>query len=125
MPCGIVGRPRELAWPCKILTVAKPIVNPGLKDLNPFERCILKLLALRSRTPRELAEETCLPPDLIAVILLRLFDRNKIDKDYRLTPDTLAEIENHDASSEIEYRTIYQFVDCLGNKKLNEISGHL
>lgn len=125
MPCGIVGRPRELAWPCKILTRAKPIVNPGLKDLNPFEQCILKLLALRSRTPRELADETCLPPDLIAVILLRLFDRNKINKNYRLTPDTLAEIENHDASSEIEYRTIYQFVDCLGNKKLKEISDHL
>lgn len=125
MPCGIVGRPRELAWPCKILTVAKPIVNPGLKDLNPFERCVLKLLALRNRTPRELAEETCLPPDLIAVILLRLFDRNKIDKDYRLTPDTLAVIENHDASTEIEYRTIYQFLDCLGNKELKELSGPL
>lgn len=126
MPCGIVGRPRELAWPCKILTVAKPIVKAeGLKNLNSFERCILKLLALRGHTPRELAEETCLPPDLIAVILLRLFDRDKIDKNYRLTPDTLAEIENHGANSEIEYRTIYQFIDCLENKKLNEISGTL
>ena len=126
MPGGIVGRPRELAWPCRILTVAKPCVKAGgLKDINPFERCILKLLALRCYTPRDLAEETCLPPDLIAVILLRLFDRGKIDKDYRLTPDTLAEIENHESEPAFEYRTIYQFMDSLGGRKLQELDGPL
>lgn len=126
IPSGIVGRPREIAWPCKVFTRAQPIVKgDGYKDTNPFERCVLRLLSLRAYTPSELAEETCLPPDLIAVILLRLFDRGKIDQNYHLTSDAMAELENRNQNSTIEYRTIYQFVDCLSNKELAAVSGPL
>lgn len=76
---GLVGRPRELSWPCMMYHITMPDVNAGKKsDCNAFEWCILKLLACRSYEPNELAEETCLPQELILVILMRLYDRKKL-----------------------------------------------
>ena len=72
---SIVGRERILVWPCNLYRVTLPrIDHTNDKEFNFFEWCILKMLAYHRYEPKDLAEETCLPEDLIEVILLRLFD---------------------------------------------------
>ncbi len=77
---GIIGRPRNLAWPVNAYRVTLPItINDG-DGLNPFERVILKLLdAVGVMDARALADETRIPIDLIKSILLRLQDKALID----------------------------------------------
>lgn len=77
---GIIGRPRNLAWPVNAYRVTLPrTVNDG-DGLNPFERVILKLLdAVGVMDARALADETRIHPDLVKSILLRLQDKALID----------------------------------------------
>ena len=51
---------------------------------NPFEKVVLRLLALRRYGAAELAAETCLPGELIRFILLRLVDKGYIDDQHDL-----------------------------------------
>lgn len=101
-PRFIKGRPRELAWPCKMFRVTLPKSKRNSRRINAFDLCILKLLACGLYDPKELAKETCLPNDLIKVILLRLYDTGKIDKYYRVSPEMIADIEKYDEDSESE-----------------------
>ena len=43
---GIIGRPRNLAWPVHVYRVTLPKVSNDGDGLNAFERVILKLLDL-------------------------------------------------------------------------------
>ncbi len=119
---GIIGRPRKLAWPCIMYRVTLPKIKQDDRHLfNVFELCILKLLACGRYEPKQLAEETCLPPDLIEVILLRLYDREKIDKYYQVLPDTLKDMEEYDSQKEsaaAEYQTYVIFSECIGGNIL-------
>lgn len=77
----IIGKPNHLAWPVHAyrLTLPKP-VDAG-DGLNSFERVILKLLdAVGKMDERALAEETCIPDDLVKGILLRLRDKGFINE---------------------------------------------
>jgi len=77
---GIIGRPRNLAWPVNAYRVTLPrTLNDG-DGLNPFERVVLKLLdAVGVMDARALADETRIPLDLVKSILLRLQDKALID----------------------------------------------
>ncbi len=78
---GIIGRPRNLAWPVHAYRVTLPKVSNDGDGLNAFERVILKLLdvfgILRAD---ELADETRIPLDLVKGVLLRLQDKGFIDE---------------------------------------------
>ena len=125
LPRGVLGRSRELVWPCEMTRQSVPLVTKKVsKEYNAFELCVLRMLAYGCRDPQKIADETCLPPDLIEVILLRLYDRNKIDDHYQLTPNTLEQIENICSKKEsevIEYHTYIQFRDVIGNKILSSV----
>lgn len=75
----IVGRRRNLSWPVDAYRITLPRSEQDGLSLNPFEQVILSLLALGNMTPQALAEETCIPRDLVESILLRLRDRGLID----------------------------------------------
>lgn len=116
-PSGIVGSAMELGWPCEVyrVTLPKP-KDSGEGEFNAFERCILKLLANGRYEPAELAEMTCLPVDLVEVILLKLQDRAKIDDRNQLLPNVRASIEKLDAEREsepAEYETCAIFRECI------------
>ena len=77
---GIIGRPRNLAWPVSAYRVTLPRTLSNDDGLNPFERVILKLLdAVGVMDARTLADETRIPLDLVKSILLRLQDKALID----------------------------------------------
>lgn len=115
---GIFGNPRELAWPCEMFRVTLPKIRRDVnRKFNIFELCALKLLSYGHYEPKDLAEEMCLPPELIETILLRLFDNDAIDKHYRLLPQTLAalnKIEEEDETASIEYETCVIFRESIG-----------
>ena len=78
---GIIGRPRNLAWPVHAYRVTLPKVSNDNDDLNAFESVILKLLDVSGILQAdELADETCIPLDLVNGILLRLQDKGLIDE---------------------------------------------
>ncbi|MDX1368103.1 hypothetical protein, partial [Pseudomonas sp.] len=74
-----VGRRRNLSWPVDAYRITLPKPDQDCLSLNPFEQVILSLLALGNMTSQALAEETCIPRDLVESILLRLRDRGLID----------------------------------------------
>ena len=115
--CPYIGFPRNIAWPCRVYRITLPKTKRNVQGrLNAFEVCILKLLAYGRYEPKDLAYETCLPPELIKIILLRLYDMEKIDKYNQLTPDTLKELEKYDNEKEsepIEYETKVIFQECM------------
>ena len=114
----IIGRPRELAWPCDMFRVTLPKVKrDGEREFNAFELCVLKLLACGRYDAQSLAQETCFPEDLIQVILLRLQDRAKIGPSLQLLDPTRKAIEALDtesATAPAEYETQVIFRECIG-----------
>jgi hypothetical protein len=76
----IFGKPKNLAWPVNAwrVTLPKPDNSGGP---NMFERVILKIIdASGIREADALAEEVCIPVELVKFILLRLKDKALIDK---------------------------------------------
>lgn len=76
---AIVGRRRNLSWPVDAYRITLPRPDEDGLSLNPFEQVILSLLSLGRMTSQALAEDTCIPRDLVESILLRLRDRGLID----------------------------------------------
>jgi hypothetical protein len=75
-----IGRPSRLAWPVNAYRVTLPSASGESDGLNPFERVILKLLdAAGAMDTGKLADEICIPLDLVRCILLRLQDKSLID----------------------------------------------
>ncbi len=129
MPTGVLGRPLELAWPCRMFRVTMPRIKRGAEDgrFNAFERCALKLLDCGLCGPKELAEEMCLPPDFVKAILLRLFDRGAIDKSYRVSDSAREELlgihesettDGKPTSETTEFETAVVFRECIGGSLL-------
>ena len=78
---GIIGRPRNLAWPVHAYRVTLPKVSNDGDGLNAFERVILKLLDVFGILHAdELADETRIPLDLVKGVLLRLQGKGFIDE---------------------------------------------
>lgn len=76
-----IGRPKPLAWPVDVYRVTLPKASEDGERINPFERVILKLMdAGEARDVEALAQETCLPKDLVQCGLLRLQDKGYVDE---------------------------------------------
>ncbi len=81
----IVGKERHIAWPVNAYRVTLPMIQKDSELLNPFEQVILKLIDAGGPTEAELlAAETCMPPDLVKCVLLRLRDEAYIDEYNRI-----------------------------------------
>jgi len=78
---GIIGKPRNLAWPVHTYRVTLPKVSNDGDGLNAFERVILKLLEVVGVMDEDaLAKETRIPLDLVKSVLLRLQGKGFIDE---------------------------------------------
>lgn len=76
----LFGKHRNLSWPVDAYRITLPRPDEDGLNRNPFEQVILSLLAaFGNMTSQALAEETCIPRDLVENILLRLRDRGVID----------------------------------------------
>jgi len=80
---GVIGRTRHLAWPVHAYRITIPATLSAGRDLlNPFERVILNVIDAVGRLDEAaLAQETCLPVDLVRTVILRLRDKGLINED--------------------------------------------
>ena len=117
---GIFGRPRTLAWPVDAyrVTIPKP---PGRTDeLNPFERVVLGVLQAEPAMSLEtLADTTCIPADLVRSVLLRLQDRDLLDRDRR--PTNSASESTRVLPEETRYVTAMVFQDAISGRILPNV----
>ena len=112
---GTIGEPRHLAWPVYGYRVTIPIVAGTSGDLNAFERVIVGVLdAAGPMDDTALAEETCIPFDLVHSVVLRLRDREILDPSNRLT------VEGRKGSAgtqpQATFRSMIVFQDRLGGR---------
>jgi hypothetical protein len=97
-----IGRPSRLAWPVNAYRVTLPKASDDSDDLNPFERVILKLLdAVGAMDAGALADETCIPLDLVKGILLRLQDKAFIDEHNAIFEREHDNIESEEQNSPV------------------------
>ena len=83
---SIFGQPRSLVWPVDAYRVTLPN-NVNQMNLNPFEVVVLQLLELLGAVDEKtLAEEICVPIDLIRSVILRLRDKGLIDNGNMMIP---------------------------------------
>lgn len=80
---GVIGRTRHLAWPVHAYRITIPATLSAGRDLlNPFERVILNVIDAVGRLDEDaLAQETCIPVDLVRTVILRLRDKGLINDD--------------------------------------------
>ncbi len=80
---GVIGRARYLAWPVHAYRITIPATrSAGRGLLNPFERVILNVIdAVGGLDEYALAQETCIPMDLVRTVILRLRDKGLINDD--------------------------------------------
>lgn len=115
---GVFGRPRNLAWPVDAYRITIPAsLKSEQGHLNPFERVILGVIdAVGGLNESMLADETCIPVDLIRSVVLRLRDRGMIDSDNRIT-DLQRRRWDSDAHEDI-YTSALVFRERVGGEVL-------
>lgn len=112
---GTIGEPRHLAWPVYGFRVTIPTTAGTPDDLNAFERVIVGILdAAGPLDDKALAEDTCIPLDLVRSVVQRLQDREIIDSSNRLT----VEKRNASVGTQLHetFRSMMVFQDRLGGQ---------
>lgn len=116
-----IGKPRRLAWPVDVYRVTLPRLLEDQKQLNPFERVILKLIdAGCVREAHTIAQETCLPKDLVQCVLLRLHDKGFFDKYNQINTERRNEW-NTEAYDSQEFETACVFHELATGKILPQL----
>jgi hypothetical protein len=114
----IIGRQRNLAWPVNAYRVTLPRTGGSDNDLNPFERVVLKLLdALGPVDADALADDTCIPLDLVKGILLRLRDKGLIDEHNAVIEDEHDNSRQED-EQKLSFATALVFRELVTGKHL-------
>jgi len=113
-----VGKPRRLAWPVNVYRVTLPRLLEDHEQLNPFERVTLKLIdAGGAREAHAIAQETCLPKDLVQCVLLRLHDKGFLDEHNQIITER-RDKWNTEAYDSQEFVTAYVFRELATGKML-------
>lgn len=96
----VVGAPRDLAWPVSAFRVTLPRIGDSrVGDLNAFESVILGLLQVSGPIEEKLlAEKTCLPIDMIKLIVARLQDHGYVDRDRKVQRSSQSAVEDLSAT---------------------------
>lgn len=113
---GIIGAARHLEWPVNGYRVSLPRNISDEDSLNPFERVVLGIMrATRIRDVNSISAKTCLEPDFVEGVLLRLRDKALLDEQNRIT-DTGK--EKLDDEGGLELRTAWLFRELVSGKLL-------
>ncbi|MGB4097941.1 MAG: hypothetical protein WBM02_00865 [bacterium] len=114
----ILGKASTLVWPVNVFRVTLPKISENSKELNPFERVVLKLIdAGAVRDEKFLVQETCLPVDLVKFVLLRLQDKGFINEYHEIIEQQRNDWEHQDAKPS-HYVTALLFRELAGGKIL-------
>jgi hypothetical protein len=112
---GLIGKPRNLAWPVHAFRLTLPTQRAGGNSLDPFERVILQLIEIGGfQGEQTLADEACLPSPLVRSVLTKLRTReildktNQIAKHLDITPTT--------KDQPIDCATAIVFRELIGGK---------
>ena len=115
---GIFGRPRTLAWPVYAYRITIPARSKTEdEEFNPFERVIVNLLSIVGGMEEgALAEDICIPIDLVRNVIFRLRDRGVIDEDNQLRNAQRA--ASGEQAREEQYVTALVFRELVGGRVL-------
>lgn len=115
---GIFGRPRTLAWPVYAYRITIPARSKTEDEqFNPFERVIVNLLSIVGGMEEgALAEDICIPIDLVRNVIFRLRDRGVIDEDNQLRSAHRA--ASGEQAREEQYVTALVFRELVGGRVL-------
>lgn len=115
---GIFGRPQTLAWPIHAYRITIPYQDQSQRErINPFDRVIGDLLGVvNGMDEKRLAEETCLPIDLVRNVIFRLRDQGLIDEYNRIKD--VQNISLRYYKCEVQYITALAFRELVGGKIL-------
>ena len=115
---GYIAKPRYLGWPVDAYRVTLPYFSGNADDsLNPFERVVLRIIeAERVYDEQALSEITCMPPDLVRSVLLRLRDKGEIDQRNRIASG--GSRYGSSRSANIKFRTAWVFRETIGGNVL-------
>jgi hypothetical protein len=107
-----------LAWPVHAYRITIPAARGTGRDLlNPFERVVLSVIdAVGGLDEKDLAQETCIPKDLVLTVVLRLRDKGLINDD-NLIIDRNRKSWEEEASQE-KYVTALAFRELAGGRLL-------
>jgi hypothetical protein len=114
----VVGGIRNLAWPVNAYRLTMPIPSKDSMSLNAFERVILKLIdAGGARDSEVLAQETCIPKDLVHCVLLRLRDKSYIDDNNEILEQKRKDWRSKEEEPPV-FTTALLFRELVGGKIL-------
>jgi hypothetical protein len=105
----IIGRPKHLLWQCYVYTIAVPFRSKN--RLNILEELTLKLSALGNGNTAEIAEFTCMKPDIVLFIQNRLMQNGFLDKYFAISDEGKQLIEKWETEKP-EYAVARVYQDC-------------
>lgn len=110
---GINEAARQLLlWPCHMFTVAMP--KRQQRTLNVFEETVLRLAGAGYTGAAELAQLTCLEPEMVTAILRRLVGLRLLDASHRPVRD----FGSQSGAEEVSWESVRVFVDLIGGRLL-------
>lgn len=114
---GLIGRPRDVAWPVHAFRVSMPVRRRGINDLDPFEQVIVRMIEIEGlNTEEALADEVCLPGALVRNVLIKLRARGIIDSNNRVVENSERAWKTRSQSGEIVSAWIFK--ELVGGKLL-------
>ena len=118
---AVIGRSRHLAWPVHAYRITIPASRSAGRDLlNPFERVVLNVIdAIGGLDGDALAQETCIPVDLVRTVILRLRDKGLINDDNQIIDRVRSSWE--EKIREEKYTSALAFRELVGGRLLPSV----
>lgn len=111
---SILGRKVDFFLECSSYDVIVPVKVRGESKLDIFEEAVLKLVAFKSTSVKDMADILCLTPDLVNFIIIRLQEMNLLQENCKDLTEQGKEYLNVDAKvsdeNNIEYVQAKVFV---------------
>jgi aryl carrier-like protein len=106
-----IASKKSILWPCHAFKVSVP--SRRKKDINIFEKTILKLCATESSNTRKLADITCLDNEIVMFIKHRLHQQDLLTDRFELNENAKTLLDEWNKGQQ-DYIAATVYVDLIG-----------